>query len=240
MRFRTKTGPKNGLILTKLGVYNHHTSNQKRTKFYWNRIIFDFQNQKIKNKKLSDFNKIWCVFGLKCGDCTHQVSSKSDHFLARFWSWIANKRYSYPKNLIFFITHRSMKMGQVWKKSVTTIMELILLCTVKFRVWIHAHMGKLRPKIWCTVYYLPKRSHGVKFKQNPRNCPSGRSYDLENLSVNLKKNSSNQWLLYFYDEQVLEIQKNSSKRRIFNFWYQFLPEGEFQYPISIPYFNTSQ
>ena len=55
---------------------------------------------------------------------------------------------------------------------------------------------------------------------------------------NLKKNSSNQWLLYFYDEQVLEIQKKSSKRRIFNFWYQFSPEGEFQYPISIPNFNT--
>ena len=132
---------------------------------------------------MSDFNKIWWDFGLKCADLKYQVSSKSDHFSALFWLWIANERYSYPENLIFFFTHRSMKMGQVWKKSVTTIMELILLCTLKFRVWPHAHMGKLRPKIWCTVYYLPKRSHGVKFKQNPRNCPSGRSYDLENLSV---------------------------------------------------------
>ena len=28
-------------------------------------------------------------------------------------------------------------------------------------------------------------AYGVKFEQNPKNCPSGRSYDLENLSVKL-------------------------------------------------------
>ena len=170
---------------------------------FWRNLIFKISTLQTKNtpnfieigqfwgyfksilhiKKKSDFNKTWCVFGLKCADLKYQVSSKSNHFSALFWSWIANERYSYPENLIFFFTHRSMKMGQVWKKSVTTIMELILLCTLKYRVWPHAHMGKLRPKIWCTVYYLPKRSHGVKFKQNPRNCPSGCSYDLENLSV---------------------------------------------------------
>ena len=37
-------------------------------------------------RKLSDFNKIWCVFGLRCADFKSQVSSKSDHFSALFWS----------------------------------------------------------------------------------------------------------------------------------------------------------
>ena len=126
------------------------------------------------NKK-SDFDKIWCVFGLESADCKNKFWSKSDHFLVLFWPWIANETYSHPKILIFFFTHWNMKMGQVWKKSEITIMELILLCRLKSRVWPHAHMGELRPKILCTFYYLPKRSHGVKFKQNPRNCPSGCS-----------------------------------------------------------------
>ena len=65
LRFMTKTEPKNGLILTKLGIYNHHTSNQTRTKFYQNRTIFHHKNFRFSIEKLSDFDKIWCVFGLK-------------------------------------------------------------------------------------------------------------------------------------------------------------------------------
>ena len=36
-------------------------------------------------EKLSDFDKNWCVFGLKCDDSKYQVSSNSDHFWALFW-----------------------------------------------------------------------------------------------------------------------------------------------------------
>ena len=42
--------------------------------------------------KLSDFENIWCVIGLKCADCKYQVSSKSDHFSALFWLWNAHQR----------------------------------------------------------------------------------------------------------------------------------------------------
>ena len=41
VHFTAKIRPKNSPILMKLGIYNQHTSNQKRTKFYWNRTIFD-------------------------------------------------------------------------------------------------------------------------------------------------------------------------------------------------------
>ena len=41
VHFRAKIRPKNSPILMKLGIYNQHTSNQKRTKFYQNRTIID-------------------------------------------------------------------------------------------------------------------------------------------------------------------------------------------------------
>ena len=102
----------------------------------------------------------------------------------------------HPNFLIFFFAHWNMKMGWVWKKSVMTIMGLILLCRLKFRVWRHAHMGRLRSKIFFTSYQLPKRSHGSKFRQNPRNWTSARSYDLENLSVKEKFVLKLPWLYW--------------------------------------------
>ena len=89
----------------------------------------------------------------------------------------------HPNFLTFLFSHWNMKMGWVWNKSVMTIMGLILLCRLKFRVWCPAHMGRLRSKIFFTSYQPPKRSHGTKFQQNPRNWGSACSYDLENLSV---------------------------------------------------------
>ena len=41
VHFTAKIRPKNSPILMKLGIYNQHTSNQKRTKFYQNRTIID-------------------------------------------------------------------------------------------------------------------------------------------------------------------------------------------------------
>ena len=115
----------------------------------WFFICFHFE---FRHLKLSDFNKIWCDFGLKCGDCTHQFSSKSDHFLALFWSWIAHQRCLQSQKLVFWISHWLMKKAWVWKKSVMTFTGLILLCRLKFRVWPYAHMGGLRPKIFFTSY----------------------------------------------------------------------------------------
>ena len=135
------------------------------------------------NEKLSDFDKIRCVFSFNCGDYKYKVSSKSDHFLALFWLWIANQRHTQPQILMIFFAYWGMKIDRVLKKLTTPIMGLILLCRLNFRVWPHAYMGALRPKIWCTVYYLSKKSYGAKFKQNVKNCPSGRSYDMENLPV---------------------------------------------------------
>ena len=66
-------------------------------------------------------------------------------------------------------------------------MGLILLCRLKFRVWRPAHMGRLRSKIFFTSYQLPKKSHGTKFRQDPRNQGSASSYDLENLSVKVSE-----------------------------------------------------
>ena len=68
------------------------------------------------NQKLSDFDKIYCVFALKCAYKKYQFSSKSGHFLALFWPWIANQDKCHPKFLIFFFTHWNMKMGWFWKK----------------------------------------------------------------------------------------------------------------------------
>ena len=44
-----KIGPKNGPILMKLSIYNHHTSNQKHTKFDQNQTIFQLFGAKFVN-----------------------------------------------------------------------------------------------------------------------------------------------------------------------------------------------
>ena len=64
-------------------------------------------------------------------------------------------------------------------------MGLVLHCKLKYRVWPHAHMGRLRLKIFFTPKYLPKRPHWTKFRQNPRNGGSQRLHEIENLSVNV-------------------------------------------------------
>ena len=68
-------------------------------------------------------------------------------------------------------------------------MGLVLHCKLKYRVWPHANMGRLRPKIFFTSKYLPKRPHGTKFQQNPRNGGSQRCHEIENLSVKKSKNT---------------------------------------------------
>ena len=65
-------------------------------------------------------------------------------------------------------------------------MGLILHCKLKYRVWPHAHISRLRLKIFFTPKYLPKRPHGTKFQQNHRNSGSQRLHEIENLSVNEK------------------------------------------------------
>ena len=62
-------------------------------------------------------------------------------------------------------------------------MGLVLHCNLKYRVWPHAHISRLRLKIFFTPKYLPKRPHGTKFQQNPRNGGSQRLHEIENLSV---------------------------------------------------------
>ena len=62
-------------------------------------------------------------------------------------------------------------------------MGLVLHCKLKYRVWPHAHISRLRLKIFFTPKYLPKRPHGTKFRQNPRNGGSQRLHEIENLSV---------------------------------------------------------
>ena len=134
VQFMTKTGPKIVRFWWKL-VCTITTLQTKIApnfiKIGWFFICFHFE---FRHLKLSDFNKIWCDFGLKCGDCTHQFSSKSDHFLALFWPWIAHQGYCQPQILIFSFTYHFVKMGWVWKKSVITLHELILHCSSNFRV----------------------------------------------------------------------------------------------------------
>ena len=62
-------------------------------------------------------------------------------------------------------------------------MGLVLHCKLKYRVWPNAHISRLRLKIFFTPKYLPKRPHGTKFRQNPRNGGSQRLHEIENLSV---------------------------------------------------------
>ena len=62
-------------------------------------------------------------------------------------------------------------------------MGLVLHCKLKYRVWPHAHMGRLRLKIFFTPKLLPKRPHGTKFQQNPSNGGSQHCHEIENLSV---------------------------------------------------------
>ena len=62
VHFRAKIRPKNSPILMKLGIYNQHTSNQKRTEFYWNRTIIDSKFLRFSKKArlkiliISNFN----------------------------------------------------------------------------------------------------------------------------------------------------------------------------------------
>ena len=65
-------------------------------------------------------------------------------------------------------------------------MGLVLHCKLKYRVWPHAHISRLRLKIFFTPKYLPKRPHGTKFRQNPRNGGSQLLHEIENLSVKKK------------------------------------------------------
>ena len=64
-------------------------------------------------------------------------------------------------------------------------MGLVLHCKLKYRVWPHAHISRLRLKIFFTPKYLPKRPHETKFRQNPRNGGSQRLHEMENLSVKI-------------------------------------------------------
>ena len=63
VHFTAKIRPKNSPILMKLGIYNQHTSNQKRTKFYWNRTIIDskiFRYSKKARLKISILSNFSC------------------------------------------------------------------------------------------------------------------------------------------------------------------------------------
>ena len=88
-------------------------------------------------------------------------------------------------------------------------MGLVLHCKLKYRVWPHAHISRLRLKIFFTPKYLPKRPHGTKFRQNPRNGGSQRLHEIENLSVKCDT-------IYLPFLQVYNIDKteNLSIRRI--------------------------
>ena len=59
--------------------------------------------------KLSDFNKILRGSSQKFGLYVYQFLSKSDYFLALFWSWIAHQRWLQSQNLVFWISHWLMK-----------------------------------------------------------------------------------------------------------------------------------
>ena len=85
MGFRTKLGPKNSPILTKIGIHIDQTSDYYHAKFYQNRTTLRQLNHRLK---LSDFNKILRGNSQKFGLYVYQFSSKSDHFSALFCSWI--------------------------------------------------------------------------------------------------------------------------------------------------------
>ena len=82
-------------------------------------------------------------------------------------------------------------------------MGLVLHCKLKYRVWPHAHISRLRLKIFFTPKYLPKRPHGTKFRQNPRNGGSQRCHEIENLSVK-------------YEEECKSNLKMAAKTSVFS------------------------
>ena len=81
--FRTKIGPQNWPILTKISVHIEQTYDYYHAKFYQNRTTLRYFNLRLK---LSDFNKILRGNSHKFGLCVHQFLSKSANFLALFWS----------------------------------------------------------------------------------------------------------------------------------------------------------
>ena len=87
-------------------------------------------------------------------------------------------------------------------------MGLVLHCKLKYRVWPHAHMGRLRLKIFFTPKLLPKRPHGTKFQQNPRNGGSQNCHEIENLSVKKIVNWQSVFLVIrFLQIKEITIQK---------------------------------
>ena len=135
--FTAKIVPKYGSILAKIGILIEQTFDYHHAKFYQNRTIL-----KDDNLLQSSSQK----FGLY----VYQFSAKSDHFSALFRLWNPQQRSWHPQILKSYFTHWNMKMTWVWKKSTISIMGLILQCKLKNRVWPHAHMGRMRPKIFFT------------------------------------------------------------------------------------------
>ena len=152
LQFRAIKRPKNGPILMKIGIFIQLTSNQKRIKFYQNRTIFDCQTCAIKNWKIIRFWKNLVRFWFEVCWIKVPIFIKTGLFFGPFMALYRELRGVPSQIFDIFFTHSNMKMGWVWKKSVMTIMELILLCRLKFRVWHHAHMGRLRSKIFFTSY----------------------------------------------------------------------------------------
>ena len=166
--FGAKIGPKNGPILMKLSIYNHHTSNQKHTKFYQNRTIFQSFKAKFVNQEWSDFNEIWWNFGLKCYDPKYQVSSKSDHFWALFWLPISqfarSQSETWWNNLIL---HMFSPCGNgFWIGYYSNCVHFVS----SLRIWgcCHTQTSHQRPKIFWVVNLLHDRVDWHKFQENWR------------------------------------------------------------------------
>jgi len=94
-----------------------------------------------KYEKLSDFNKIWCDFDLKCADSKYQVSSKSDHFWALSWSWNPQFWTYQPNFWICFITNIKIKLHKVMLQSKVAQTMFILLVASEFKMATTAELA---------------------------------------------------------------------------------------------------
>ena len=119
-------------------------------------------------EKLSDFDKIWCVFGLKYDDSKYQVSSKSDHFWAWFWlpigQFVRSQSVTWWNNLLlhkFSPRENGFSIG-------SGAQGLHFTSSLKNRGSRHSQTGHQKSKIFYLVNLLPDRVDWNKFQENWR------------------------------------------------------------------------
>ena len=127
MHFTAKIRPKNSPILMKLGIYNQHTSNQKRTKFYWNRTIIDskfFRFSKKARLKISILSNFNCHMTI--------LNDSRHHSLGSFC-------YPYNHSSLTVTIELISRNIFLWKK----IIRFSTLCTIKSLFYVRCRLHSI-------------------------------------------------------------------------------------------------